>query len=555
MLRLPRTLWLSYATDLLRLLSLTAGVLVTIIAFAGAIKPISDGLLSSADALRFVLLAMPPMLAYALPFAGGFASTLVYHRIATDLEATAAYAGGLSHRAVLAPAAGVAIGCALLLSTLNEIVIPRFLMEMQRLITVDVARLVGQQVARGQSVSFGNVMIHADRVQNVRPEDGVLDALLLSGFGAVELRDGTPTTEVTSARATLWLLPGATSADSDLPASRDDEGRTRVVLELTDVVAARESGGIGVFSDTRVSWVVPNTFRDNVKFLSWRDLATIRDTPERLNWIDPKRKALALTLARVRAGEAIEAVLRDAGGVELADDRGGSVRVRAGDVTREDGRLRLAAPAGGAIEVRTTKAGGGEDAIRAAGGWLEFEDQQAALDPRVRLRLELEGVQAGAGAAARPTMAIAGLEPRESALRELLAMGSRELLNVARARGDGPDADPDLRDKMYGPHGLSGALKRLDHDVMAKRHERLALAASCAVMVLCGAVMALRLSTRSPLAVYLFSFFPALACLVTISGGQQVTVKQGAPGLILMWSGVGGLALFTFWVYRRLARH
>lgn len=551
----PWTLWVSYTSDLLRLLTLTAGVLVTVIAFAGAIKPISDGLLTSADALRFVLLAIPPMLAYALPFAGGFAATLVYHRIANDLEATAAYAGGLSHRAVLAPAFAIALGCATMLTALNEVVIPRFLLEMQRLITVDVARLVAQQVSRGQSVSFGDVMIHADRVQNVRPEGGVLDALLLTGFAAIELRDGAPTTEVTAARATLWLLPGE-APDASMPTSRDDEGRTRVVLELTDVVAAREAGGIGVFSDTRVSWVVPNTFRDNVKFLSWQDLARIRDTPERLNWVDPKRKALALSLARQLALRDVLDSLAPGGTHAFTDDRGARVTVRAAGATREGDRITLAPLGSIGVEVITQRPGDPPQTIRAAGGRLDFEDQRDALDPRVRFRLVLDRARpSGDAGPERASLALPALEPDAATLRDLLSLGSRDLLDRARALADGPDADPDVREKFYGVHGLAGALHRLDNDVLAKRNERLALAASCAVMVLCGAVMALRLASRSPLLVYLFSFFPALAALVTISGGQQVTVKQGAPGLFLMWSGVGGLALFTLFVYRRLARH
>jgi hypothetical protein len=55
--------------------------------------------------------------------------------------------------------------------------------------------------------------------------------------------------------------------------------------------------------------------------------------------------------------------------------------------------------------------------------------------------------------------------------------------------------------------------------------------------------------------VYLWTFFPAIASMVTISGGQQVTSAQGAPGLILMWSGVAGLGLYSLIVFRILAKH
>jgi hypothetical protein len=172
MLRPPRTLWRLYLMDLLRLVALAAGVLVTVIAFAGAVKPISDGVLDAADAVKYILLAIPPMLAYALPFAGGFASTLVYHRMATDLEATAAYASGVSHRSLLAPALGLALTCAACLVALNEQVIPRFLERMQRLVTTDVGRLIAQRVERGEGVAFKGVMLHADHVQRVAPRAG-----------------------------------------------------------------------------------------------------------------------------------------------------------------------------------------------------------------------------------------------------------------------------------------------------------------------------------------------------------------------------------------------
>ena len=118
--------------ELAKLTGLSAGVLVVIIAIGAAIKPLSDGLLDAGDAALFVSLAMVPMLAFVLPFAAGFASTLTYHRLATSNETTAAYASGISHRAVLVPAAVMGLVLALVVSGLNEQVIPRFLLQMQR---------------------------------------------------------------------------------------------------------------------------------------------------------------------------------------------------------------------------------------------------------------------------------------------------------------------------------------------------------------------------------------------------------------------------------------
>ncbi len=118
-----------------------------------------------------------------------------------------------------------------------------------------------------------------------------------------------------------------------------------------------------------------------------------------------------------------------------------------------------------------------------------------------------------------------------------------------RANTHGPDAF------VSGPaEDLAKRLKRLEREVVSKRHERWANAAAGLVMVLAGALTAMRLGGSLPLTVYLWSFFPALLALVTISAGQQVTHRMGMGGLALLWGGVGILAAYAgaaFWTVRR----
>ena len=131
--RAPVTLWVYVAAELWRLLLLTVAVLVTVIAFAAAVKPLADGKLGPAEAIKFMVLAIPPMLAYALPFAAGFAATLAYHRMAQDNELLAAHSGGIAHRSLLTPAVGTGFALFLALASLNEYAIPHFLRAMERL--------------------------------------------------------------------------------------------------------------------------------------------------------------------------------------------------------------------------------------------------------------------------------------------------------------------------------------------------------------------------------------------------------------------------------------
>jgi len=97
-------------------------------------------------------------------------------------------------------------------------------------------------------------------------------------------------------------------------------------------------------------------------------------------------------------------------------------------------------------------------------------------------------------------------------------------------------------------------IEDLGREVLSKRHERYAMSASCLVMVLTGAVMALKLKDKMPLVVYLWSFFPALTTIIMIASGQSTIHKEGAVGIPVLWSGVVGLTAYTLLTLRNLAR-
>ena len=102
---------------------------------------------------------------------------------------------------------------------------------------------------------------------------------------------------------------------------------------------------------------------------------------------------------------------------------------------------------------------------------------------------------------------------------------------------------------------LSKSISSLDREITSKQHERLARAFACLVMVMIGAVMAMRLRLAMPLTVYLWSFFPALAATIGISMGQQMTHQQGIVGLPALWAGPVLLSILALVEYTRLRRH
>ncbi len=562
MLRIPLTLWRNTLLDLLKLVGVTALVLVLVIALGATVKPLSDGILAPGDLPKFVLIACVPMLAYALPFAGGFATTLVYYRIANENEATAAYASGISHRSLLAPALILALLLTGSLLALNGHIIPVFLRNMQRLITIDVARQLLQGVARGEAVAFrtgiggvdNRMMIYADSAQRVDQRTaGATDQIVFHNFAFVQTdKEGRPSQELSSQRAYLWLYPAA-------PASTQGEGQSQVVMLFENVVAFAERSGVAALESQSASFTIPNTFTEKVGFMSWRELRDLPLNPQRINWVEAHRQRVVNDLASLRTLETLRNAAPAGQPIGFQDPSGRLVSIRAGRLAGSADRWTLLpATPGAAVEVartRTTSAGDSTQSITAESVTILRESVPQGAPPTYELQLEKARIRDSAAigetaaTAERGQISLRSLTPHPNHAEQLRALPPADLLTQSEAAAAGGSLSEE------GPANLREALERLDRVILAKQNERLAMAASCAVMILTGAVTALLLSRRLPLTVYLWTFLPALATIVTISGGNQFVHQVGVPGLFLMWSGVGCLGAYTFVVYWWLAKH
>lgn len=576
----PKTLWRATFADLAKLVLLSSSVLVVIVSVALAVKPLSDGYLSAWDAVRFIAFLIPPGLAYALPFGAGFAATLVYHRIAADREAIAAYAGGISHRALLAPAMVVGLLLLGVMVMLTQEVIPRFLQSAQRIVAFNAARYIKAEIDKGQSVGFDQIQIFADACLPMKPPpgSGATDVLRLDRFAAVELgRDNAPVTEITAARAFLWLFPPV-----EVEGGGQSQTSSRIVMRLENVVAVQQGQGLVGFRDkVDLSWTVPNTFRDSPKYLPGSELARLRENPTRMNWMEQRRRVLALAIAQVQVLETAAYTLNTGGSVTLADASGEPVLLSGARARREGTVLRLSPSPESPITLRLNReAGDASDPSRrvallitAPSGDLEISANQDPRSPKLATRVTLANVTArrGDGAAVDlPSAQLSAFDAPDLTFRDdpserFLAATIDELLEETKVQAIPVDARGGEADRAIGAkpeplvararHEVARKLDDLEKDILSKTHERWSMSASAFVMVITGAIAALRFLHRRILGVYLWTFVPALATLTTIGGGSPMVGTFGAPGLILMWSGVVALILYTFVMYRGLAKH
>jgi len=151
--------------DVLRQFAITAIILVIVIAFGAAIKPLSsDSLLTGWDTMKYLLLAIIPMLQFAIPFAGAFAATICLHRMAQDNEFIAMAVSGQSYIRLLTPMIGFGAVLTLIVAILAQSVIPVFISKMAQAMTSDLPRLLTNSIRQHSPFIQGDLVIWAEDI-------------------------------------------------------------------------------------------------------------------------------------------------------------------------------------------------------------------------------------------------------------------------------------------------------------------------------------------------------------------------------------------------------
>jgi len=357
--------------DTVRLGAFTALVLVVVIAFGASIKHLADGKIDLWGAVLVTVLAIVPMLQFALPFAGGFGATLAYHRFASENEATAAMSGGISHRSLLAPACLVGVLLLGSLLVLSNRAIPSFLRRMHDIVVGDVSGILERTVDRGESIALGPMLIHADRMTVLGQGGGAFDRFHLEGVLAVMTSEPGDDVEgfLVADRVNVWLF--------------DDEGpdgpMTTAQLEFRGVTGnwpGRSLEYEGFFTE-RVP--LPRTFRDDPKFMSYADLARLAQEPRRFPLVERNRRRLAHALSQKEMIEGIRARLGTEGRCLLVRPGGERVVIGASGLAGAGTRWRLVpTPGERVVRIVRVQQGLSEFTQLASDAWLELTQRPHA---------------------------------------------------------------------------------------------------------------------------------------------------------------------------------
>lgn len=542
---MPRLLSRYIAVEVLKTMVLSTTVLVAVIAFGAAIKPLAQNLIGGGDVLKYVMIASVPMLQYALPFAAGFAATIVLHRLANDNELLAMSVSGLSYGAILRPVAGIGIGLLVFMLVLVNYLVPVFWTQMEALLARDVTRLLASSVDRGEAFQLGSTQIFADDVIVIdNPVDSDADSrLVLIGVAALETDEQrTIKTEFTAEYATIDV--------------HRVNGRTILKLALGEstIYRAQDEALVRVPSAEPQAMDLGRGFTRKPKSFTIGELLAYRSENADYPSVAAARTETFNAMAVADAWTCVEHAIRASESIMLHDSRRGvTYAVRAGAVN--DSELS------DGVFVAEVDEGTTKRTAHAATASLHFVDVMAGGTPRFDLLFEPSEVDD----IVEPDAPVRHWPARLARLDLLSCTDTLDrsiphqtlMDDVAVYEGGTTPLWQDLHANIAAA-GLkvTEARERLRWDIDARMQQRIAQSLLAPLLLFLGAVLAILFRSATPLAIYALAFLPSIAAILLISTGEQEL--RGGPSLageVVLWSGSGLLIAAVAVVWIRMRRN
>ncbi|MCH8151546.1 MAG: LptF/LptG family permease [Planctomycetes bacterium] len=535
---MPGLLYRYMLGELLRVFALCAAVLVMVIAFGAAIKPLAaDDLIGPLQTAKYIMLAIVPMLQFALPFAAGFAATMVFHRMTSDNEILAAAAAGISYRRILLPIVALGAALVIVMVLLTQWVIPRFWGLMHHNLATGVTNVFQASIDKGLPFQIGDLQIWADRlrVQHHPQDTDAQTRLILFRVAAAELdADGRIVTDITARQGVVDI--------------HQRGGRTYLKLTLVDTVAFMGRTGELVRTpkiEPQRAIVVPDPVRDRPMFMTQRQLLALRKRPDDFSRVNGHKIALAESIRAIEVWNYIDDQLASDGMIELAGpDRRISIhadQLVGGQFSTTDGR---------AVEVRQLDAAGPVRLVSARQVDLRPSVGSTLTEPSFDLDLyecEVVDLRSDGSVNYRARLTIPILTLPQQTWPDLSKLPHEQLLKRA--------------EQMDG--AVKSRARRLVEDIRILRleiHSRLqrryALSLTAMLLLLLGATLAMLLRNSVPLVIYIGAFVPSILDIILITGGGHM-VRSGAvtTGLIVLWSGNCLLVAVLWYTLARLMRN
>lgn len=519
--------------DMLRQFAITAAVLVVVIAFGAAIKPMSnDSLISPLDAARFIGFAMVPMLQFAIPFAAAFAVTLTFHRLSQDNEIIAMAVAGQSYVRILAPFAAMGLSLTILLGVLTQSVIPSFIGKMTDSITSDIPRMLTRSIQQNSPFVHEDMVIWAENVF-LEGEDGSRIVLDKAAVAKVDK----------SNRPKMYLTSSATSINIE-----KEKTDTSLLVESKNTVQWIDDGeGAG---STRGALESKLTHAIGISSQSQRrpsamtrsELIEASKNPCSYPRVEKATYLLRDLLKLHEYWKSLSTKLKTDGSLKLISSiNNQQFVVRAKSFSR--GRFNRP------IEVELRRRSGEISLLAPRTALLQAEQDEIGVIKS--LSLIMTDVLVGVGEIGenrRTNLVVHALTIDGKISTQPMPEDISELLNLADEMKVGSVKNAASKVRF--------AIDRMNRQVVSRIGQRWAMSVTAFLIVLLGSLTAIRLRDRSPLIAFTWVFFPAVVEVILVfTGGQIVRDGRVVFGFSVMWIGNIGVAAMILYSWYRLRRN
>jgi len=518
--------------DVLRQFAITAVILVIVIAFGAAIKPLStDSLLTGWYTMKYLLLAIIPMLQFALPFSGAFAATISLHRMAQDNEFIAMSVSGQSYVRLLAPMALFGIILTIIVAILAQSIIPMFIGKMAQAMTADLPRLLTNSIRQHTPFVQGDLVIWAEEIYldtKNNDERMVLDQVAVARVD----KNGNAKMYFTSAAAIIEI--------------QRVDNQTSLFVDTRDTTQwTRGDDGEGVLRGAREGHLthnieLPSLTSQRLTALSRSELLYLKDHPMEYHYVHRAATSLKVALIRQDYLSTLDKKL-------LAD-----------------GTLTCVATSGGRQFIVSSSGLEGTDFIPPITVTTIIRNgEKSILNPKYAtfildhtdtgeissVTLQMQDVIVGAGEVGEnqrgelvvPSLKIQGVSPPEFDINQSIS----SLLHLAEN-----NKSPNVQSTKAN---LTRHLVALDNHIAGRIGQRWAVSMLPILAILLGSLLALRNAELMPLNVYAKVFVPTvIALLLIFSGGQMIRDASEFTGFTVMWIGNVGLGALVIYEWLRL---
>ena len=543
---MPSILFRHLFAELGKVLILTTIVIVVVIAFGAVIKPLSQNLLGPGGTLKYILLAMVPMLQYALPFAAGFAATLVTHRFANDNEIQAMAFSGLSYRAILLPHIALGALLTVVMFVLVQTAVPRLLELMYVVITEDAAQVFVSTVRSGEAFKAGNFLIAADRIGlDETPGSGIHQRIRMEGVVAIEIgKDGKLVTE---------FVAKAGSADLYMT---DSELLVKVAFRDATVLRPGDAAVAFLPLAEPMPTVIDRSWARSPNYFGGAELLRVVRNPgeSSLAKLTQSRMedALAAAFAMDRLAKSIAAI----GEGRLVSAEAGRTYVVRDAIL--GGKGLIPKPPIKRITVIEADGAGAIREATARSAVLAVAQSAQGAGASDRLDLVLEDAEAHDLRA--PDERTVRWPARVVALSVPVAADLSATTQWDQARAVASATTPPLnayaKQAQWFVNEQEVVNRNVHDEALSHVWMRFAQPLGVLLLLMLGGVLAIWRRSSLPLTIYVLAFLPGIANVLLITSGQSIIKSHRlAPGLAVMWAGNAALIALIYFAWRRMARH